>query len=305
MKIHGVDLRDNFAEAFSMRATRLIVTASNREWVRHAVDSFSGFATSVIGCGCEAALEQEIGPTHTPDGRPGAALLLFTMSKGDLAEHLVRRVGQCLLTSPGSACYSGLEDGDPLPMGDKLRFFGDGAQRAKTLADRRYWRIPVMDGEFLCENQARSQKAVGGGNFILMARDSKGALAAAGAAVKAIQKVPGVITPFPGGVVRSGSKVGSRYPGLIASTNEAFSPTLRGRFPERSRLPADAACALEIVINGLDAEAVAKGMWAGIQAACRLPGRSLLAIDAGNYGGSLGKYHFHLRRLNPYRPSGK
>ena len=52
-------------------------------------------------------------------------------------------------------------------------------------------------------------------------------LAAAEAAVDAMRQVPGVILPFPGGVVRSGSKVGSRYKSLIASTNDAYCPTLR------------------------------------------------------------------------------
>jgi len=99
-----------------------------------------------------------------------------------------------------------------------------------------------------------------------------------------------VITPFPGGAVRSGSKVGSRYQALKASTNEAFSPALAGRVP--SELHPDAACCIEVVIDGESEAAVAGAMAAGIRAAA---GPGIPAIAAGNYGGKLGKFQFPLR----------
>jgi len=293
MKVRGVPILDTFAEAFPMWATRLILTACNHRWARHAARAATGFATSVIGCGCEAGVERELAASETPDGRPGAAVLLLAMGRKELARQTLARVGQCVLTSPGSACFSGLREGERLPLGRQLRYFGDGFQSSKQIGGIRYWRIPVMDGEFLCQEDAFMRKAVGGGNFLVMARDATAALLACEAATAAIAELPDVVTPFPGGVVRSGSKVGSKYPQLKASTNHAFCPTLRGQV--ESSLPPAVGSVLEVVIDGLSEDAVAQAMRAGIRAACR-NGR-LLGIGAGNYGGSLGPYHFPLRRL--------
>ena len=102
-----------------------------------------------------------------------------------------------------------------------------------------------------------------------------------------------MILPFPDGVVRSGSKVGSRYKALIASTNDLYCPTLKG-VVEQSALPADVNCVLEIVIDGLSEAAVGAAMLAGLQAGAR-PG--IRRITAGNYGGNLGQYHIRLHDL--------
>jgi len=297
--INGVHIDDSFAEAFPMRATRLIVTAHNPTWVRHAAQATTGFATSVIACGCEAGIERELSPDETPDGRPGAALLLFAMSSKELAKQLERRVGQCVLTCPTTAIYAGLDEGEPIPLGKNLRFFGDGWQIAKVINGVRYWRVPVMDGEFVAQENTPMVKGVGGGNLLLLARDTDSALAGAEAAVQAMRAIPGVIMPFPGGVVRSGSKVGSKYKSLMASTNDAYCPTLRGLSP-RSDLDANTACVMEIVIDGLTFEAVADAMRAGIAAICARGGAAgVHRIAAGNYGGKLGPFHFHLRQLLP------
>jgi len=258
----------------------------------------------VIGCGCEAGVECTLEREQTPDGRPGVAVLLFAVSSKELAKQIERRVGQCVLTCPTTAVYRGIDPqtsraplSDLAPLGKNLRFFGDGWQISKMLGDTRYWRVPVMDGEFVCEETAPTVKAVGGGNLILLARDMDAALAAAEAAVAAMRRLPNVIMPFPGGVVRSGSKVGSKYKGATASTNDAFCPTLTGLSP-RSELSAEVGCVLEIVIDGLTEADVGAAMTAGIVAAAAL-GRAggLLRISAGNYGGKLGPYHFHLQQL--------
>ncbi len=295
MQVNGIPIEATFAEAFPMRVTRLIVTGHDRTWALHAARATTGCATSVIACGCEAGIERELKARESPDGRPGFALLLFAMSGKQLAKQLQLRVGQCVLTCPSSACFSGFEEGETLPMGGSLRYFGDGFQVSKQLHGKRYWRIPVMDGEFLCEEYAHYRKdAVGGGNFLIIGRDTAGVLKACERAVEAIGKLPGVITPFPGGVVRSGSKVGSKYSSLPASTNHRYCPTLRGATD--SALPRGAACVLEIVIDGVHREAVATAMRKGIQAACR-GGGNLLAISAGNYGGKLGPVHLRLREI--------
>jgi formylmethanofuran--tetrahydromethanopterin N-formyltransferase len=294
---NGVRIDDTFAEAFDMRATGIVITAPTVRWARQAATTTTGFATSIIGCGVEAGIDAELAGDVTPDGRPGMRVLLFAGSTTELQKQLVGRVGQCVLTSPGSACYAGLGGDETLRMGDGLRYFGDGWQISKRFADRHIWRIPVMDGEFVCEGSTGLTKgAVGGGNLILMGRSADATLHAAEAAVAAMNAVPDVIMPFPGGIVRSGSKVGSKYQGLMASTNHAYCPTLRGATP--SDLDADTAAVLEIVIDGLTPDAVAAAMRAGLAAAVALgPDAGAARIGAGNYGGKLGRHHFHLREL--------
>nr|WP_240975204.1 formylmethanofuran--tetrahydromethanopterin N-formyltransferase [Paraburkholderia aromaticivorans] len=297
LAINGVTIDDTFAEAFPMKATRLIITARNETWARHAAIAATGFATSVIACGCEAGIEGAIPPEESPDGRPGIAILLFSMSGKELAKQVERRVGQCVLTCPTTAVYAGIAAGEPIALAKNLRFFGDGWQISKMIDGVRYWRIPVMDGEFVAEETTAVIKGVGGGNLLFLARDTDAALAAAEAAVNAMRCVPNVIMPFPGGVVRSGSKVGSKYSALPASTNDAFCPTLAELAP-RTELTADTRSVLEIVIDGLSDADVAQAMRAGIQAVtARGAAAGVLRISAGNYGGKLGPFHFHLRQL--------
>jgi len=295
MILNGVAIDDTFAEAFGMRATRLLITALNHQWAHHAAQALTGFATSVIGCGCEAGIERELSPVETPDGRPGVSVLLFAVSSKELAKQVERRVGQCVLTCPTTAVFSGIE-GEPLNLGRNLRYFGDGYQLSKVIGGKRYWRVPVMDGEFLCEETTGMVRAVGGGNFLLLAKGREEALSACEAAIAAMRQVSGAIMPFPGGVVRSGSKVGSKYKALIASTNDAYCPTLRGAV--RTELTPDVGAVLEIVIDGLTDADVRNAMRAGISAACGLgAARGVLRISAGNYGGKLGQFHFRLREI--------
>jgi formylmethanofuran--tetrahydromethanopterin N-formyltransferase len=293
----GVRIDDTFAEAFGVRATAIIVTADSARWARQAAVTMTGFATSVIGCGAEAGIDRALSPRETPDGRPGIRVLLFATSTGELQKQLTARVGQCVLTSPGSACYAGLDGEEPLRLGNALRYFGDGWQISKRFGGKHHWRIPVMDGEFVCEaTTGLTKQAVGGGNLLIMGRTAASTLAAAEAAVEAIGKVPDAIAPFPGGIVRSGSKVGSKYNGVIASTNDAYAPTLRGA--AKTALDADVSSVLEIVIDGLTPQAVANAMRAGIAAIVKLgPKRGAVRIGAGNYGGKLGPHHFHLKDL--------
>ena len=296
MNIHGVEIADTFAEAFDMKATRVIITAAEPEWAKRAADSMIGFGTSVIGCGAEAGIERMLAADETPDERPGVAVLLFAVSGGELEKQLVRRVGQCVLTCPSTSIFAGIDSEKSIALGSHVRYFGDGQQIAKRFGHRRYWRVPVMDGEFVCEDRVGRVDAVGGGNFIVLAETIGGALRACDAAVAAIASVPQSITPFPGGVARSGSKVGSRYKGLRASTNEAFCPTL-SHLPG-SHIGEGVTASLELVIDALTAESIAESMRVGILAACEA-GRDcgVRQITGGNYGGKLGRHHFRLRDL--------
>src|SRR5690349_11754028 len=244
LKLKGVTVVDTFAEAFPMVGTRIIITAPTPEWALIAARTMTGFSTSVIAAGAEAGIERTLSPDETLDGRPGVAVLIFTMDTNKLQVQLRNRVGQCVLTSPGSACFAGLEGEKKLKLGASLRFFGDGWQMSKKIGGRRFWRIPVMDGEFVCEaTTGLTKKAVGGGNLLILGGSTETTRAAAEAAAAAIRKVPNVIAPFPGGVVRSGSKVGSKYKRVPASTNEAYCPTLRGAV--RTALDPDSKSVLE------------------------------------------------------------
>lgn len=293
MKIKSTEIVDTFAEAFNMFGSRVIITAETKEWAMAAAQSITGFATSVIGCKCEAGIETEIAAEDSPDLRPGVSILIFAMDAESLGKRLTERIGQCVMTCPTTACYNGLSEGTAVTVGGQLRYFGDGHQISKALGDNKFWRIPVMDGEFLIDDKFNVQESVGGGNILILAKDQKSALRAAKAATKAMREITDVILPFPNGVVRSGSKVGSKYKSLIASTNHAYCPTLRGKV-KKSELNDSVNSVLEIVIDGLNIEAVEAAMRIGMEAAAK-PG--VKQISAGNYGGNLGQHHIHLHKL--------
>ena len=295
MRLAQTEVIDTFAEAFPMWGARIVITAETPSWASEAARSLTGFATSVIGCKCEAGIERDLDPAETPDGRPGISALLFAGDREGLAKRLVERIGQCVLTCPTTACFNGLDGGETVDVGGQLRYFGDGYQASKVLDGRRYWRVPVMEGEFLVEERFAVAEGVAGGNIIMLGRDATGALRAAEAAAAAMRTGRDVILPFPGGVVRSGSKVGSRYGFLVASTNESLCPTLRAQVPHTD-VPPEVGSVLEIVIDGLTLEAVRDAMARGLEAAARAGASH---VTAGNYGGNLGPYRIDLRDLVP------
>lgn len=296
---NGVRIDDSFAEAFPMAATGLVITAPTRKWANQAALTATGYGTSVIGCDCEAGVDRELSEDETPDGRPGVRLLFFAFSAKGAEKALVNRVGQCILTCPGTALYSAFDGDLKIKVGDSMRQFGDKWQTSKVVDGRRFWRVPVMDGEFFVEAQVGVlKKCVGGGNLLIMGADWKSTMRATEAAVDAIHGVKDAIMPFPGGVVRSGSKVGSQYKGMSASTNDAYCPTLKG--VTKTALEDDIGCTLEIVIDGLTDETIRKAMRAGMKAIIDLgPEKGAKRIGAGNYGGKLGPFLYHLKDLLP------
>ena len=293
MKIKSTEIVDTFAEAFKMYGSRIIITAETKEWAMAAAQSITGFATSVIGCKCEAGIETEIPANASPDLRPGVSVLLFAMDSESLGKRLMERIGQCVMTCPSTACYNGIDQGNEITVGGQLRYFGDGFQISKKIADKQLWRIPVMDGEFLVDDIFKTKEAVGGGNILILGKDQNTTLKAAKSAVKAIREIPNIILPFPNGVVRSGSKVGSKYKALIASTNDSYCPTLSS-VVEKTEISKGINSVLEIVIDGLTLNAVEEAMYIGINASIK-PG--IKKISAGNYGGGLGQYQIQLHKL--------
>ena len=295
MIINGIKIENTFAEAFPMKAVRLIITADSKYWLKQAVNNMTGFATSVIACGCEAGIEKEIRSSETPDGRSGIAVLLFAMDSKGLAKQVLRRVGQCILTSPTTACFSGLESDEKIDLGNAIRYFGDGFQVSKKINDKKIWRIPVMEGEFVIEDKTSIANGIGGGNILIIGDSNQEVLKSSEAAVKEMRKVNNIILPFPGGIVRSGSKVGSKYKSLIASTNDAYCPTLKGI--TKTKLSKSNESVLEIVIDGTNEKDISLAMKKGINIICKKFNKGIRSISAGNYGGKLGPYHFHLRNI--------
>ena len=278
-----------------MKASRIIITAESKYWLKKAVDSMTGFATSVIACGCECGIEKEIPPSKTPDGRPGMIVLIFAMDSESLAKQVLRRVGQCILTTPTTACFSGLETDEKINLGNAIRYFGDGFQISKKINNKKFWRIPVMEGEFIIEDKTSITTGIGGGNILIIGTSNKEVLKAGEAAVKEMKKIDNIILPFPGGIVRSGSKVGSKYKNLIASTNDSYCPTLKGI--TKTNLDKDIECVLEIVVDGINEKDIALAMKKGISIICKKFNKGIKSISAGNYGGKLGPFHFHLRDI--------
>jgi formylmethanofuran--tetrahydromethanopterin N-formyltransferase len=293
MEINGVTIDNEFAEAFPTWVCRVIITAVTTEWARKAATEATGFATSAIGCPCEAGIEQELDGSQTPDGRPGVSILICA-GKKKIKDQVVERLAECVLTAPTTAVFNGITNSEE-KIQVKLHFFGDGHEYQKEVGGRKCWVIPIMEGEYIGEEEFGIVKGVAGGNFFVMAENQMAALMGAQASVDAIAKVPGTITSFPGGIVASGSKVGSlKYKFMPASTNEKYCPTLREKVPD-SKVPAGIKGVYEIVIDGIDEKSVAAAMAAGIKAAVLVPGVKF--ITAGNFGGTLGPYKIELHKI--------
>jgi len=289
-------IEDTFAEMFSMWVGRVLITADNQKWALTAARVATGFASSIIMSPAEAGIEGTVVPELTPDGKDGVLVQFYHRTRPDLKAQMILRIGQCIMTCPTTAAFDALPTAKRrLKVGRSIRLFGDGYQRRDTIADRTVWRIPVMEGEFIIEDLFGAAKAIAGGNFLIMAENREVGLKAAEAAVDAIYgKVEGVVMPFPGGVCRAGSKAGSQNYKLAASTFHQYCPRLRKLVPD-SKVPEGVHCVYEIVINGLNVEAVKKAMREGIRAAVKMPG--VVTISAGNYGGKLGPYQASLKEV--------
>jgi formylmethanofuran--tetrahydromethanopterin N-formyltransferase len=301
---HLAEVEDTYAEAFRSIYAEVLITARDRRWLDHAVGAATGNASSSILCDCEAGLDRYVGPGGdeghpTPDGRPGA-LVQFHVPRfrkdrvPALERSLLIRLSQNVLTCATASCFCPEPGENRYKLGRKIAFFGDGHQFRDVRHGRRVWVIPILGGEFVIDRRFGWHEGLMGGNLWLMGRDADSALLAAERASEAAAKVPGVIQPFPGGVAASGSKAGSRYKFSVASTYEAYCPTLREKLGEASRVPEGVASIMEIILNGKDLETITRATHAAIAAAAGTPG--LVRISAGNYGGRLGKSFVYLRR---------
>lgn len=296
MELNGVEIEDTYAEAFPIKVARVLITAATKHWAQVAAQEATGFGTSVIMCPAEAGIEKFVSGDETPDGRPGVYIQICTFGYKSLEQQVLERVGQCILTAPTTAVFNGLPDAEKqFDTGFKLKFFADGTETETEIAGRKMHRIPMMEGDFLVENSIGAVDGVAGGNFFMLADSQMSGLTAAEVAVAAIQELEGSITPFPGGIVSSGSKPGAnKYTFLKATANEKFCPSIKDQI-EGTEIPADVNAVYEIVINGISVDAVGKATAAGIKAAVTIPG--VKSITAGNYGGTLGPHKFNLYDL--------
>lgn len=299
-------IEDTYAEAFRSIYAEVLVTARDRTWLDHAVHAATGHASSSILCDCEAGLDRYVGPGSpggepTPDGRPGAVLQFhvprFHKDRAARLERaLLTRLSQNVLTCPTAACFNLLDEPTYFKLGRKIAFFGDGWQYRAVRWGRPVWVIPILSGEFTLDRRFGYRDGLMGGNLWFMGATADAALAAAECARDAAAAVPGVILPFPGGIAASGSKAGSRYRFSIASTYEAYCPTLRDQLGEKSKVPAGVASIQEIILNGRDLETISRATQAALAASVDTP--HLVRISAGNYGGRLGKSFVYLRPQN-------
>jgi formylmethanofuran--tetrahydromethanopterin N-formyltransferase len=298
----GCEVEDTYAEAFRSIYAEILITARDRPWLQHAVNKATGHASSTIFCDCEAGVDRFVGPGGdesfaTPDGRPGAIVQLHVprfRKDRELAleRSLLTRISQNVLTCPTAACFNLLETDPFFKLGRKIALFGDGFQKRVVRFGRRMWAIPILGGEFVLDRRFGFRDGIMGGNLWFMGETIDAALAATERGVAAVEKIPGVIMPFPGGIAQSASKAGSKYKFLIASTYQQFCPTLREQLGAESRLPANVHSIMEIVMNGRDLETISVATQAAIAAARTTPG--LVKITAGNYGGRLGKSFIYL-----------
>jgi len=290
------EIEDTFAEMFPMWAGRVLITADNEKWALTAAVAATGFATSVIMSPAEASIEGMVPKDKTPDNRVGALIQIYNYNRFDLKNQMILRIGQCIMTCPTASAFDAMPNAKRrLKVGRSIRLFGDGFQRKGLVGNRKVWKIPVMEGDFIVEDTFGAAEAIAGGMLLILARDKPSGLMAAEEAVKAIKsKTSEVILPFPGGICRSGSKTGSLKYKLKASTNHPFCPGLK-TLVQNSQLPQNVNCVYEIVINGLTAEVVKKAMSEGIKSAAGVSG--VVRISAGNYGGKLGPYKAFLKEV--------
>jgi formylmethanofuran--tetrahydromethanopterin N-formyltransferase len=293
---------DTYAEAFRSIYVEFLITARDPRWVTHAVNAATGNASSTILCDCEAGVDRFVGPGGdesfvTPDGRPGAIVQLhmprFRKDRVEALEHAALvRISQDVLTCPTAACFNLVDSAESFPVGKKIAYFGDGFQKRVERFGRKMWWIPTLGSEFVLDEQFGYRDGLMGGNLWYFGESVDAALAAAEAGVAAVRDCPGVIMPFPGGIAGSGSKAGSKYKFMFASTYEKFCPLLVDDPKADSKLPKGVGSVMEIIINGRDLNAIIDATQAAIAASVDTPG--LLQISAGNYGGRLGKSFIYL-----------
>lgn len=313
-KINKVNVDMNaYAEAFSGKYIRAIITADNEKMLKFAAERTVALPSTVVGRP-EGGIECYLNTRETPDGRSGAMIQLW-MGENTPQEKFEReislRIRQGTLVVPGTAIFDACES--PNEVYDTMRTVGycaDGFQEVVLRNGRNMIEVPIMAPNFFIEKEFGIGRGVSGGNLWFYIDDSRPVPETMSElwdkALTAVDRTPGAIHSF--GICSAGSKVGSimadtlagtpeggAYKALGPSTNHLLCPTLKGKVAG-SLVPEGIASIPEIVINGVDKEAVMDAMRNTIYAVSNIAGLSL--VSAGDYGGSLGKYKIYLKDLD-------
>ena len=296
-------IQDTFAEAFDGLYVRIMVTADDEETLRKAAEDATATPSAVIGR-LEGGVEKWLSGKETPDKRRGAILQLWKgLEKGKPLESVVERfekelsyrIRQDILVKPFTSVFDALsvKPEDRMDMMERVGHCGDGFEWEKQLYGRRMIVVPVMVPDFLIERYVGYARGVSGGNFWMMCRTKKAVSEAGKAALEAIGKVEGVITPFD--VCSAGSKTETKFPLIGPTTNHPYCPSLREKLGRESLVPDGINYIPEIVISGVSMRAVKDAMKVGIEASLTVDG--VVKVSAGNYEGKMGEYKIHLREL--------
>jgi formylmethanofuran--tetrahydromethanopterin N-formyltransferase len=296
-------IEDTFAEAFDGLYVRIMVTADDEETLRKAAEDATATPSGVIGR-LEGGVERWLSEKETPDKRMGAILQLWKgLEKGKPLESVVERfekelsyrIRQDILVKPFTAVFDALsvKPEGRMDMMERVGHCGDGFEWEKQLYGHRMIVVPIMVPDFLIERYVGYARGVSGGNFWMMCRTKKAVREAGKAALEAIGKVEGVITPFD--VCSAGSKTETKFPLIGPTTNHPYCPSLREKLGRESLVPDGINYIPEIVISGVSMQAVKDAMKAGIEASLAVD--DVVRVSAGNYEGKLGAYKIHLREL--------
>jgi formylmethanofuran--tetrahydromethanopterin N-formyltransferase len=293
-KVNNVPIEDTFCETFTVRIARILVTCVNRKWALESAMEAKGLGRSATIPPCEASIETEAKPEETPDGRHGFVVQFLDRKSEPLREWSIVRIRKGIVPYPKTSVFDAL----PAEMAEEfldikgtiIQTFGDGFEEETEIWGRKVFRIPRMDGYFHIEKRFGIAKGVAGGMFLILASSDEAALEAAERALEGTKTVPYVVGKF----AASGTKVGGKnYKDAIATTNDAYCPSLVGS--EGSRISEEVKCVYEVIVSGLRLEDVRRAMKIGIENATKVHG--VLKITTTNYGGTLGKGKIFLRGL--------
>lgn len=288
-------IENTFAEAFTGKCVRAIITAEDEEIVKKAAFDATSTPGAVIGR-VEGGVERFLDASQTPDNRPGA-MVQFYFGLDDLEKFEVElsyRIRQDILVKPFTSLYNATPQPEGyLGMMKQVGHCGDGYEWEENIYGREMIVVPIALPDFKIEKQLGYQSAVMGANFWYMCRTKKGVMEAGNKALEAIREIEGVITPFD--ICSAASKVETNYPWIGPTTNHPYCPSLKPRLKVESLVPDDVNYVPEIVINGLDMDKVEMAMKAGLKAVLEVD--DVLRVSAGNYQGKLGDYQINLRDL--------
>ena len=288
-------LEDTYAEAFSGIYCRVLITADDKQTLMRAAFDATATPGTVIGR-VEGGIESWVDEKDTPDGRRGATLQ-FWYDEGNIDKfdvELSYRIRQDILVKPFTRVF----DASINPKGyidtmKQVGYCGDGFQWEEHIYGRDMIVVPIAIPDFMIERKLGYSKGVMGANFWYMCQTKEAVLDAGRNALKAINEVEGTITPFD--ICSAASKPETNYPWIGPTTNHPYCPSLKSVLQEQSLVPEKVAYIPEIVINGINHDAVNEAMKKGINAV--LEDDDVLMVSAGNYKGQLGDYKIHLREL--------